>query len=81
VQVNSRLLTLDEVAGVLRCSRATVKRRVQAGLLPVYRDGRLVRVRTTDLDSYVAAQVSVARPGGCGQPGGVELFGKERLWD
>src|SRR5438093_1361646 len=47
-QVNERLLTLAETAMVLGCSLDTVKRRVRSGAIPVFRDGRIVRVRESD---------------------------------
>ena len=47
------LMTLQDVADYLRCSLKTVKRRVDAGDLPVIRDGRMVRVHPRDLNRYV----------------------------
>jgi excisionase family DNA binding protein len=55
--IGGSLLTLEEVAGELRCSVPTVRRRIRAGALPTYRDGRLVRVREDDLRRYVAERV------------------------
>lgn len=43
-----RLLTLAEVSEVIGCSIKTVRRRIAAGALRVFRDGRLVRVRPSD---------------------------------
>ena len=51
-------MTLFEVAQELGCSHASIKRRVAAGLLPVFRDGRLVRVRRVDLERYIAARTA-----------------------
>jgi excisionase family DNA binding protein len=59
--VTLRLLTLEEVAGVLGCSTRTVRRRVDAGALPVYRDGRIVRVPEAALEGYVRTR-TVAPP-------------------
>jgi excisionase family DNA binding protein len=78
---DSELLTLSEAAGELRCSVATVKRRIRSGALPAYRDGRLVRVRAVDLRRYVAERVTRSTPGGWGQRAGVTLRPGERLWD
>lgn len=54
-----RLMRLDEVAEVLGVSMKTIRRRIEAGELPVIRDGRLVRVHPNDLDRYVAARRSL----------------------
>jgi excisionase family DNA binding protein len=56
--IGGRLFTLAEAADELRCSLATVKRRVAAGELAVFHDGRLVRVREDDLQRYVAERVA-----------------------
>ena len=50
-----RLLTLDEAADLLRCSKATIRRRVAARKLPAVRDGRLVRIRLADLHAFLRA--------------------------
>ena len=47
------LLTMQDVAEILNCSNKTVKRRVDAGDLPVIRDGRMVRVHPEDLNHYI----------------------------
>jgi len=51
------LLTLKEVAVALDASIKTVRRRIDAGELPVVRDGRLIRVRPPDLRTYIAARI------------------------
>ena len=53
-----RLLTLEEVAGVLGCSARTVRRRVDAGTLSVFRDGRILRVSESALAGYVQARTA-----------------------
>lgn len=76
------LLTLSEVAARMSCSVATVKRRVRSGDLPAMRDGRLVRVRETDLERYVAERIAV--PVGRAHAGfvpGRRLRPGDRLWD
>jgi excisionase family DNA binding protein len=78
--VRDELYTLREVAEALSCSLATVKRRVSSGELPAYRDGRLVRVRASDLDRYIAERVTRARPGSSPWAG-VTLAPGARLWD
>ena len=45
------LLTLKEVAGLLRVSEKTVQRRIANGQLPVIRDGGMVRIHPDDLDT------------------------------
>lgn len=55
--MTERLFTLDEVADILGVSIATVKRRIRSGALPVFRDGRIVRVRERDLRAYIASHV------------------------
>lgn len=76
-----RLFTLREAADELRCSVATVKRRIRTGALPAYRDGRLVRIREDDLRRYVAERV--CRWAQAVEParGGRTLREGERLWD
>ncbi len=49
-----RLLTFRQVADALGVSESSVKRVVDRGELPAVKVGGAVRVRTDDLDSYVA---------------------------
>ena len=60
--MSGRLLTLEEAARLLGCSTRTLRRRAAAGALPVFRDGRLVRIPEGALAGYVAARTSRARP-------------------
>lgn len=78
--MRGELLTLPDVAARLSCSLATVKRRVRSGALPVYRDGRLVRVRELDLDRYIAEHVARRVPSSSRRAGVTFALG-ERLWD
>ena len=48
------LLTVAEVAGVLRVSNMTVYRLIKAGELPALRVGKNYRIREHDLESYLA---------------------------
>lgn len=57
-----RLLTYSEVAAVLACSVKTVRRRVESGELAVVHDGRLRRVRPSDLDRYVRIRHALLAP-------------------
>jgi excisionase family DNA binding protein len=52
----TRLLTVAEVASVMRVSRMTVYRLIRRGQLKAIRVGRNYRVRTDDLDEYLEAQ-------------------------
>ncbi len=52
------LLTLDQTADVLNTSVKTVRRRIEAGDLPVVRDGRMLRVIPEDLRRYIAQRRS-----------------------
>lgn len=56
----SRLLTVAEVAAALRVSTMTVYRLINAGDLPAARIGRSFRVRTEDLDRYLADRFTKA---------------------
>ena len=51
------LLTTEQAARQLNCSLATLKRRISSGQLPVFRDGRLIRIRQQDLDHYIEQRV------------------------
>lgn len=48
-----RLLTVAEVAGVMRVSRMTVYRLIRRGQLKAIRVGRNYRVREEDLKAYL----------------------------
>jgi excisionase family DNA binding protein len=76
--LSGRLLTLADVADELGVSRSTVKRWTASGALPVFRHGRVVRVREHDLRAFVAARVERVSPGSAA-PAGVAVRG--RLWD
>ena len=52
------LLTVAEVAGILRLSVRSVRRLVAENQLPVVRIGRAVRVRREDLRSFIDAAAS-----------------------
>jgi excisionase family DNA binding protein len=52
----SRLLTVAEVANVIRVSRMTVYRLIRRGQLKAIRVGRNYRVREDDLNAYLEAQ-------------------------
>jgi excisionase family DNA binding protein len=52
----SRLLTVAEVATVIRVSRMTVYRLIRRGQLKAIRVGRNYRVREDDLELYLESQ-------------------------
>ncbi len=62
--MTDRLLKLEEAARVLRCSVRTLRRRIAAGALPVFRDGRVVRVPERALTAYVTARTLGTPPQG-----------------
>lgn len=55
----ARLLTIDQAAEILNTSPKTVQRRLEAGELPVIRDGRIVRIHPADLARYISARRSL----------------------
>ncbi len=52
----ARLMTVAEVASVMRVSRMTVYRLIRRAQLKAIRVGRNYRVRSTDLDEYLESQ-------------------------
>ena len=58
--VQSRLMTVGEVASVLRVSTMTVYRLINGGELPAVRIGRSFRLRPEDLDRYLAERFTKA---------------------
>lgn len=50
----SRLLTIEQVAELLNCSRRTVERRIGQGLIPAVREGGRTMVTETELEHYIA---------------------------
>ncbi len=54
--MHKALLTLEEAASVLSLSPRTLSRLLRRGEIPTVRIGRLVRVRTSDLHSWVDRQ-------------------------
>ena len=54
-----QLLTLQQSADILNTSLKTLRRRIDAGQLPVIRDGRIVRVHPADLERYIWARRSL----------------------
>ncbi|WP_083656015.1 helix-turn-helix domain-containing protein [Mongoliimonas terrestris] len=55
--VPERLLTIRDVANLQQTCERTIRRRIASGELPAIRDGRLVRIRPSDLRAYRARQL------------------------
>lgn len=49
-----QLLSVEDVAGTLSVSQKTVRRMLDAGVLPTCRVGRLVRIQRAELERYIA---------------------------
>jgi len=47
------LLTVKEAADWLRCSTASVLRRIHKGKLKAFVDGRLIRIAPEDLEAFI----------------------------
>ncbi len=56
----ARLLTVQEVAQLMRVSSMTVYRLIRAGDLPAVRVGRSFRVRDVDVDGYLQSRYTQA---------------------
>ena len=57
--VPPQLLTLQETAVILNISIKTLRRRIDEGHLPVFRDERVVRIHPADLQCYISARRSL----------------------
>ena len=56
----ARLLTVNEVADLLRVSRMTVYRLIKEGDIAALRVGRSYRLREDDVDDYLSERYTVA---------------------
>jgi excisionase family DNA binding protein len=56
----ARLLTVNEVADLLRVSRMTVYRLIKEGQMPALRVGRSYRLREDDVDDYLSSRYTEA---------------------
>jgi excisionase family DNA binding protein len=56
----ARLLTVNEVADLLRVSRMTVYRLIKTGEMPALRVGRSYRLREEDIHSYLTERYTEA---------------------
>jgi excisionase family DNA binding protein len=57
VAAEHRLLTVREVAEAMRVSTMTVYRLIRSGELPAIRVGKHFRIRESDLNGYLDAQI------------------------
>ena len=57
--MHKALLTLEEAASILSLSPRTLSRLLHRGEIPTVRIGRLVRVRTSDIHSWVERQENI----------------------
>ncbi len=58
------VMTLDEVAKILRCDASTVRNYVHSHALVAIKIGRERRFRADDLFEFLAARPSTAKTGG-----------------
>lgn len=56
----ARFLTVAEVANLVRVSNMTVYRLIQQGELPAVRVGRSYRIKSEDVDRFLAVQYQSA---------------------
>lgn len=54
--IGNRLLTVGEVASLMRVSNMTVYRLIKAGQLAALRVGKNYRIRNDDVDRYLSAR-------------------------
>jgi len=66
VQTTDRLLTVHEVAGIMRVSNMTVYRLIRAGELRAARVGRGYRIRESEVDAYLDREVDAPLDGEVG---------------
>ena len=55
---DGEILTLDEVAAYLKAGKKTVYRLAQQGRIPGFKLGGTWRVRRSELDRWIAAQIA-----------------------
>jgi excisionase family DNA binding protein len=58
---DDELMTVAEIAAILKLNQQTVRNWIDAGRLPAHRLGRRVRVRRSDFDHLVAGSYSSRR--------------------
>ncbi|OGL36461.1 hypothetical protein A3E49_00610 [Candidatus Saccharibacteria bacterium RIFCSPHIGHO2_12_FULL_49_19] len=55
-EMDDKLLTLTEVAQILRVTKLTVWRYTDSGLLPAYKIGRDLRIKQSDLELFIGSR-------------------------
>lgn len=58
-----RLLTVDEVAELMRVSNMTVYRLIKSGALAALRVGKNYRIRNEDVERYLAERTVIVEEG------------------
>ncbi len=53
-KISNKLLTVNEVAGILRVSNMTVYRLVKSGQIPAIRVGKNYRIKESDVNKYLS---------------------------
>lgn len=48
-----KLITVEEVAEILRCTNFTIRRKIKAGLIPAYRNGKGFLIPESGLMVYL----------------------------
>ena len=61
-EVESEILTLDEVAAYLKAGKRTVYRLAQKGEIPAFKLGGTWRFRRSELDRWIAESISKKKP-------------------
>ena len=60
--VESEILTLEEVAAYLKAGKRTVYRLAQKGEIPAFKLGGTWRFRRSDLDRWIAERINKKKP-------------------
>jgi len=61
-EVESEILTLDEIAAYLKAGKRTVYRLAQKGEIPAFKLGGTWRFRRSELDRWIAESISKKKP-------------------
>lgn len=61
-EVESEILTLEEVAAYLKAGKRTVYRLVQKGEIPAFKLGGTWRFRRSELDRWIAESINKTKP-------------------
>ena len=61
-EVESEILTLEEVAAYLKAGKRTVYRLAQKGEIPAFKLGGTWRFRRSELDRWIAESISKKKP-------------------